>query len=49
MASAAERKAAERARRRAEGRQRFDEWLTPREFKAVVALLKRLRRTDNQQ
>lgn len=46
--TAAERKAAERDRKRAEGRYRFDEWLTMREYKAVVALLKRLRRTDNQ-
>ena len=47
MASAAERKAAERARKREVGRHRFDEWLTPQELKAVQALLKRLRCARN--
>jgi hypothetical protein len=44
MKNAAERKAAERARRRAEGLKPFEIWLRPQEWPLVKAYVARLRR-----
>jgi len=42
MSTAAERKAAERARKRAEGLKAFEIWLHPKDWPAVKRLLERL-------
>lgn len=48
MKTAAERKAAERARKRKAGMKPYEMWLTAKERKLVLLFLKDLRSGDNQ-
>ena len=48
MKSAAERKAAERARRIKAGLKRYEIWLHPKDWPEVQKLLKRLKRSPTQ-